>query len=55
MDSDYKFARSYAQKRADKTGWDYGIEWNPIENRYGHELKCEVIYSNNPKVGHGYN
>ena len=67
MESDYKCARSYAQKQADKIGWDYGIEWNTIykywhtfplprrENRYGHEVKCEVIYSNNPKEGHGYN
>lgn len=66
MDSEYTCVRACAQAEANRYGHDYGLEWNKIfkewhtfmlsrrENRYGHELTCEVVYSNNPKEGHGY-
>lgn len=51
----YKAARADAQKRANETGFDVGLERNDIfkmfnvfglpqkANRYGHELRCEVV------------
>jgi hypothetical protein len=51
----YKAARAEAQKKADDTGFDYGIERNDLmrcfsvmmlpkrANRYGHELRVEVV------------
>ena len=63
---DYHEVRAAAQAEADQLGFDYGLEFNKLfktfnafmlpkrENRYGHELLCEVVYSNNPKPGHGY-
>ena len=63
---DYQVVRAAAQKQADELGFDYGLEFNKLfktynafmlprrENRYGHELHCEVVFSNNPKPGHGY-
>jgi len=51
----YRTARADAQKRANETGYDYGIERNDLfksfhvfmlpqrKNRYGHELACEVV------------
>lgn len=53
--ANYRAARAEAQKRADETGFDYGIERNDLfkefrvfmlpqkSNRTGHELRCEVV------------
>lgn len=64
----YPAARADAQKRADETGCDHGLEWNAVcrefhvfmlpqkRNRYGHELRCEVVYPTNldkTREGHG--
>lgn len=50
----YKEARAEAQHRANQTGYDYGVEHDAFgyhafalprrENRYGHELRCEVVH-----------
>jgi hypothetical protein len=54
----YHAARRVAQERADLSGRDIGLEWlgsGPIghwhvfalpnpENRYGYELKCELVH-----------
>lgn len=65
-DDKYLAAKHDAQIMADEYGYDYGLEYNKIyrqwffymlpmkKNRYGHELTCEVVYSNNPKKGYGY-
>ena len=52
-DRKYREARDEAQKQADATGFDHGIERNAFgfrvfmlpqrQNRYGHELRCEVV------------
>ena len=49
----YETARERAQKRANATGMDIGLERSMFgfttfvlprkENRYGHELQCEVV------------
>lgn len=51
----YVAARAEAQAKANATGLDHGIEANDVfktwrvfmlprrENRYGHELRCEVV------------
>jgi hypothetical protein len=51
----YHAARTEAQHKANETGYDYGIERNDlfktfhvfmlprVENRYGHELRAEVV------------
>ena len=55
----YADAREYAQKEADRDGYDWGIEQTPHymparerwrvfglpgrESRYGHETRCEVV------------
>jgi hypothetical protein len=51
----WRRARAEAQRRADATGFDHGVEKNDLlkdfsvfmlprwENRYGHELWCEVV------------
>ncbi len=53
--STYEEARAEAQRRANETGFDIGVELNDVfknfsvfmlprrENRCGHELKCEVV------------
>lgn len=61
-------ARARAQKYADETGFDVGLEWNEIfgeffsrtlprrENRYGYELRVEVVhptYLAKCQPGHG--
>ncbi len=55
-DKQYADARAEAQAKADETGFDYGLEWNDVfgqfhifglpqvQNRFGHELRCEVVY-----------
>jgi hypothetical protein len=68
MFKDYRVARAEAQKRANEFGYDYGLEKNKLfntytvfilprmENRCGHELRCEVISAEDIKVqrpGHG--
>lgn len=49
----YDQAKREAQARADETGFDYGVAKNAFgfscfmlpqkQNRYGHELRCEVV------------
>ena len=51
----YLFAKAGAQAAANADGYDRGLECNPLmkewmvymlprrENRYGHELRCEVV------------
>lgn len=51
----YPAARAEAQAKADATGMDQGLEWNPIfkhfnsfglpgrQYRQGHERRCEVV------------
>lgn len=51
----YEIVRAEAQARANETGRDFGVEFNPLykewsfmglpnpENRYGCELRCEVV------------
>lgn len=66
----YKQAKESAQRHADSTGFDYGVERNPIfgdyrffmlpqkHNRQGHELSCEVVHCTNldrVRPGHGPN
>lgn len=55
-DRKYRAARDEAQRRANETGYDHGIEVNNLfrefhvfmlpkkGNRYGHELRCEVVW-----------
>lgn len=65
----YRAARAAAQARANALGFDHGLERSPYspggwrsfmlperQNRYGHELRCEVVYAEGPNVqrGHGY-
>lgn len=50
----YAEAKARAQTQADATGYDHGVEllggeyraWMLPQkrNRYGHELRCEVVY-----------
>jgi len=64
----YRAARAEAQKRANETGMDIGLERNDLfksfntfllprrENRSGHELRCEVVSCENLEKcapGHG--
>lgn len=64
----YRAARSDAQKRANETGFDHGVERNDVfktfrvfmlpqkQNRCGHELLCEVVSCEDLKrcqKGHG--
>jgi len=65
----YESARDYAQKRANTTGRDYGLEVNALlkeyrvfalpmrQHRFGHELRCEVVSCEDigkTAIGHGY-
>jgi hypothetical protein len=63
----YKTVRAEAQKKADETGFDYGVEKDAFgfhhfmlpqkQNRFGHELRCEVVSAMNPEKcqkGHGW-
>ncbi len=62
----YRAVRDEAQKRANETGFDYGIEANDIfhtyscfllpdkSHRFGHELKCEVVSSEKGNIQPGY-
>ena len=64
----YHKARQHAQLRANETGFDHGLAANNVmkeweirllprrENRYGHELMCEVVTCENItscQPGHG--
>lgn len=64
----YKAVRAEAQRKANETGYDYGIEANDLmkewrtfmlpqrQNRSGHELRCEIVSCEHPdrrKLGHG--
>ena len=62
----YKEAKLTAQALADKLGFDYGVEKNAFgygyfmlprrENRYGFELRCEVVSCTDlskTQAGHG--
>jgi hypothetical protein len=64
----YTTARADAQKQANALGYDFGLERNDLfktfhafmlprrENRYGHELRCEVVSCENLdrcQPGHG--
>jgi len=68
----YLEAHAEAMAKADATGFDYGIERNRYYpggfappfllpkacNRYGHELRCEVVYcmiESKIQPGHGPN
>lgn len=54
----YKEAYNTAVRKARETGHDYGLERNAFgftvfmlprpENRYGHELRCEVVRASDP-------
>ncbi len=65
---EYIAARRDAQRKANETGFDYGLEFNPLfktwrsfmlpqaRNRCGHELRCEVVSCENLskcQAGHG--
>lgn len=64
----YREARAQAQAEANADGFDRGIERNDLfksfrvfmlpqrQNRYGHELRCEVVSSErgNCQPGHGF-
>lgn len=51
----YETVRAEAQRCANETGRDFGVEFNPLykewsfralpnpENRFGFELRCEVV------------
>lgn len=53
----YTACRADAQTEANRSGADQGLEYNPLfkfyrfwrlpkpENRFGHELRCEVVRS----------
>jgi hypothetical protein len=64
----YQAARAEAQAKANELGFDYGLERNDVfktfsvfmlprrENRYGFELRCEVVSCEVPgktQAGHG--
>lgn len=64
----YDAAKARAQALANKTGFDHGVEcadlvpeWRVFmlpmrQNRFGHELRCEVVPCMNPatcQLGHG--
>lgn len=64
----YRALRAEAQRKANETGFDYGIEPNDLfhtwrmfllpkkQYRTGHELRCEVISPENlstTQAGHG--
>ena len=60
----YKEVRAEAQASANRFGYDYGVELlgdryrsfmlPRRENRYGHELRCEVVHPEGDcKPGHG--
>jgi hypothetical protein len=62
----YQEARAKAQKQADETGEDVGVEKDMFgyhtlglprrENRYGNETRCEVVHPSDLKKckpGHG--
>ena len=68
-DQKYREARAEAQRKANESGFDHGLERNDLfedfhvfmlprrENRYGHELRCEVVSCEFPakcQPGHGY-
>jgi len=50
---DYATVRAAAQRKANETGFDHGVERDAFgfrsfmlprrENRYGHETRCEVV------------
>jgi hypothetical protein len=50
----YETAKAEAQAKADKTGFDYGVEADALgyrnfmlprkENRYGFARRCEVVH-----------
>ena len=56
---DYKQAHTVAKEKANAINRDYGLEFNRAskeyvifmlpapKNRYGHELSCEVVSSDN--------
>lgn len=65
---DYARGKVWAQVMANNSGFDYGIEKNPIFgtysafmlprkiNRSGHELRCEIVTCsdiNRMQTGHG--
>jgi hypothetical protein len=65
----YREAKSQAQSAADLDGFDRGLEVNELfksinmfmlprrENRYGHELRCEVVSCSDiqkTQPGHGF-
>lgn len=67
-DAKYRAARERAQALANELGFDHGIEANDVfrdwrvfmlprrENRYGFELRCEVVHPENLakcQPGHG--
>lgn len=67
-DEKYRAARREAQDAANRDGFDRGLERNDLfksfhvfmlprrENRYGHELRCEVVSCEDLtkcQVGHG--
>jgi hypothetical protein len=67
-DAKYRAARAQAQQRANELGFDHGLERNDLfktfhifvlprrENRFGHELRCEVVSPENLakcQPGHG--
>lgn len=64
-DAKYKACREEAQRKANETGFDYGISKHAFgyscfmlpkqENRRGNELRCEVVSPMTGKVqpGHG--
>ena len=51
----YQEARAEAQKRADESGSDFGVEKDAfgfhwlglpmVQHRFGHELRCEVVHA----------
>lgn len=51
---EYERVKADAQRKADESGHDYGVERHAFgyhcfmlprrENRYGHELRCEVVH-----------
>lgn len=64
----YRTARADAQRRANETGYDHGLEYNSVffeyrvfllparQHRSGHELRCEVVMSDHlerQRPGHG--
>jgi hypothetical protein len=67
-DRKYRAERAIAQRKANESGRDFGLEFNDLfrevisfalpqrQNRYGHELRCEVVMCEDLskcQVGHG--